>query len=251
MDLWISMRSMDSIDFSWNNPKKVHGKKGRSRTYWLSLWLIALVKPPCAIPTICALCTLFRTAEYSTMTRRTERESVWQWVICDSKSLLCLKNMSFAAREESIVLEDLLITWPKPNHTRSEGAEVARTQRKRRASRARRGKSFCNAGHCTAGCELGADHNINVAQSRGSNHLANSEYRVWSFSYFFFYTVLGVSCVGTVPVWGSRHEVIIRFTDGTRYTMSDGIKKCHGWYPVYHSTVTALTMASASKPSRT
>ena len=32
--------------------------------------------------------------------------------------------MSFAAREESIVLEDLLITWPKPDHTRSEGVPV-------------------------------------------------------------------------------------------------------------------------------
>ena len=98
--------------------------------------------------------------------------------ICDSQFWLCLKNMSFAAREESIVLEDLLITWPKPDHTRSEGAEVGRTQRKRRASRARRGKSFSNAGHCTAGCELGADHNRNVAPSRGSNHLASSEDRV-------------------------------------------------------------------------
>ena len=173
----------------WTNPKKVLGKKtGLVRTDLVCGTLSLSSLPVLSLlSALCALCSVqHSTAPWQ---ERTESEYVWQWVvsqICDSKSLLCLKNRSFAAREESIVIEDLLITWRKPDHTCSEGAEFGRTQRKRRASRARRGKSFCNAGHCTAGCDLGADHNINVAPSRGSNHLANSKTRVWSFSSFFF-----------------------------------------------------------------
>ena len=110
-----------------------------------------------------------RGVETQYLTTQLSSEIGWQ-----PRTTIQLNN----TREKSNVLEDLLITWPKPDHTRLKGAEVGRTQRKRRASRARRGKSFSNAGHCTAGCELGADHNRNVAPSRGSNHLANSEYKV-------------------------------------------------------------------------
>ena len=68
------------------NPKKVHGKKDRYRTYWLSMWHIVLVKPPCAIPTICALYTLFRKAEYSTMTGKN------RWPAMFSEHLNILPN---------------------------------------------------------------------------------------------------------------------------------------------------------------
>ena len=49
--------------------------------------------------------------------------------------------MICAAMVESIVLDCLLITRPKRDHTRSEGAEVGEMERKRRARRARRGNS--------------------------------------------------------------------------------------------------------------
>ena len=75
-----------------------------------------------------------------------------------SKCSLSRRNMICAAMVESIVLDCLLITRPKRDHTRSEGAEVGGMDRKRRARRARRGNSGSSAFHWTSGCDCGAYH---------------------------------------------------------------------------------------------
>ena len=75
-----------------------------------------------------------------------------------SKCSLSRRNMICAAMVESIVLACLLITRPKRDQTRSEGEEVSGMDRKRRASKARRGNSGSSAFHWTSGCDCGAYH---------------------------------------------------------------------------------------------
>ena len=116
------------------------------------------------------------------------------WMRCQmmkgSMSLLWRRNMIFAASVESIVLEFLVITWPKPDQTLSEGAEVGSTQRKRRASLARRRNCFSSWRHYAAGWDSASLHSRNRAPWRGSNQFTASETIDWSFSSCFLYSGL-------------------------------------------------------------
>ena len=89
-----------------------------------------------------------------------------------SKCSLSRRNMICAAMVESIVLDCLLITRPKRDHTRSEGAEVIGMERKRRARRAKRGNSGSSTFHWTSGCDCGAYHGRKGAS--GLNQCASS-----------------------------------------------------------------------------
>ena len=89
-----------------------------------------------------------------------------------SKRSLSRRNMICAAMVESIVLDCLLTTRPKRDHTRSEGAEVCGIDRNRRARRARRGNSGSSTFHWTSGCDCGAYHGRNGAA--GLNQCASS-----------------------------------------------------------------------------
>ena len=91
--------------WSMDQSQKSPWTKDRYRTYWLSLWHIVLVKPLCAITTICALFTLFRTAEYSTMTGKNRWTACFQntWIFPTATS----ENHKFCSQSDQPTLQQM------------------------------------------------------------------------------------------------------------------------------------------------
>ena len=89
-------------------------------------------------------------------------------------SWLRLRNIFCAAAVESILADCLVMTCPYPDHILSDGAEVGRIQRNRRARKARRGKIFSSTFHFTLGWELSSVQGS--APSTGLNQWSSSHF---------------------------------------------------------------------------